>query len=121
MKTHPDDRDGEIRFSGLHITRSIPDRVLLGLLGTLGIVLFGMPLYFCFTYKIPNDWVVRLGRLFVEEALVTMLLLSLSCLIWCAAAPRWLERGFKRQLRRMVMVFVVMFFLLASGIIFHLF
>jgi hypothetical protein len=121
MKPQLDERDGEIRFSRLHITRSIPDRVLLGLLGTLGIVLFGTPLYFCITYNIPNDWVIRLGRLFVEEVLITMLVLSLSCLIWCAAAPRWLERGFKRQLRRMVMIFVAMFLLLALGIIFHRF
>jgi hypothetical protein len=119
--SQPGERDGEIRFSGLHITRSVPDRALLALLGTIGLGLFGVPLYVCLAYHAPNDWVIQAGRLFVEEVLLTMLLLSIACLIWGIAAPRWLERNFKRLLQRMVLLFVAMFFLLSLGFIFGVF
>lgn len=71
------------KFCGLNITRSIQDRIFLGLMGLLFMLPSGYLLYKSFIAKRPPDTGLgaRLFLIFVEEFALTIFLLSGCCLI----------------------------------------
>ena len=86
------------------ITRSIKDRVFLGLMG----LLFGIPTGYAFILRfgsIPkeesNIW-ERIISWFVLEVAAVVLVLSVCAVVWAVATPRWLEDRFFRSIARFV-------------------
>ena len=108
------------------ITRSLQDRLFLGAFG----LLFGLPtgygLFLRFTAPRIDEGTAILSRAttwFIIELVTVVFLLSACAVIWAVAAPRWLEEGFMRYIRRFVgllaisalAVFAVMIYAFING------
>ena len=81
------------KIGGLDITRSIQDRIFLGVMGFIFMVPTGFVLYTYCTSPSPPDasQTFKAVRFFLFEGLFTVFLLALSCFIWGIAAPHWIE------------------------------
>lgn len=110
------------KFCGLNITRSIQDRVFLGLMGLLFMLPTGYVLYHHHTTAWPRDMSVgtRLFLIFADEVVLTVFLLAVCSFIWGVAAPRWIERLFEKAISKLVlMLALVSLFLL--GVLVYVF
>jgi hypothetical protein len=112
------------KIGGLDITRSIQDRIFLGVMGFIFMVLTGFVLYTYCTSPSPPDasQTFKAVRFFLFEAVLTVFLLALSCFIWGIAAPRWIEQFFHKAIRKFVwmLAFIAFLLLVLVGYIFYL-
>ena len=108
------------KFCGLNITRSIQDRVFLGLMGLLIALPTGYLLYYHHTTVWPRDMGLgaRLFLLFADEVVLTVFLLALCSIIWGVAAPRWIERFFEKTISKFVLMLAGISLLLLGVIIY---
>ena len=86
------------------ITRSIKDRIFLGILG----LLFGVPTGYAFILRFgsvrkeePDIW-ERVISWFVLEVAAVVFVLSVCAVLWAVGTPRWLEDRFFRSIARFV-------------------
>ena len=102
------------KIGGLDITRSIQDRIFLGVMGFIFMVPTGFVLYKYYTIHSPPDASLTFKgiRFFISEIVLTVFLLALSCFIWGVAAPNWIELFFHKAIRRFVWMLAFMAFLL---------
>jgi hypothetical protein len=108
------------KFCGLNITRSIQDRVFLGLLGLLLMLPTGYLLYFHHTTVWPHE--MSLGTwlflIFIDEVVLTVFLLALCSFICGIAAPHWIERLFEKTIAKFVLLLGVISLLLVGVMIY---
>jgi hypothetical protein len=108
------------KFCGLNITRSIQDRVFLGVMGLLFMLPTGYVLYQHHTMPWPQDMSLgsRLLVTFIDEVVLTVFLLAACCFIWGVAAPRWIERFFEKTISKFVLALALISFLLLGVMIY---
>ncbi|GEM_PF-2522061 len=108
------------KFCGLNITRSIQDRVFLGLMGLLFMLLTGYLRYHHHTIVWPRDMNIgsRLFLIFADEVVLTVFLLALCSFIWGVAAPRWIERLFEKTISKFVLMIAAISLLLLGVMIY---
>ena len=108
------------QFCGLNITRSIQDRVFLGLMGLLFMVPAGYVLYHHHLEVRPRDMSIgaRLLFIFIDEVVITVFLLASCCFIWGVAAPRWIERFFEKMITKLVITLMLISLLLLGVMIY---
>ena len=110
------------KFCGLNITRSIQDRVFLGVMGFLFMLPTGYVLYGHHTKPLPRDLPLE-GRLFLvitDELALTVFLLALCSFIWGVAAPQWLERWFEKAISKF-MLMLALISLILLGLMVYVF
>ena len=110
------------KFCGLNITRSIQDRIFLGLMGLLFMLPTGYVLY---EHHTAVSWkAMSLGELllaiFIDEVVLTIFLLAACFFIWGVAAPRWIERYFEKTISKFLMV-LALISLILLGIMVYVF
>src|SRR5205085_11809017 len=93
LATSQQDMQEPRKFCGLNITRSIQDRVFLGLMGLVFMLPTGYVLYHHHSMPWPKDMSIgaRLLVIFIDEVVLVVFLLALYSFIWGIAAPRWIE------------------------------
>jgi hypothetical protein len=108
------------KFCGLNITRSIQDRVFLGLMGLVFMLPTGYVLYHHHTSVWPRDMSigVRLLVIFIDEVVLTVFLLALCSFIWGIAAPRWIERYFEKTIGKLILMLALISLLLLGVMIY---
>lgn len=108
------------KFCGLNITRSIQDRVFLGLMGLVFMWLTGYLLYIHHTeaWHRAKTTDARLFLFILDEVILSVFLLSLSAFIWGIAAPRWIERFFEKSIRKFILMLVLISFILLAVMIY---
>src|SRR6266478_5228547 len=108
------------KFCGLSITRSIQDRVFLGLMGSVFMLPTGYVLYHHHTSVWPRDMSigVRLLVIFIDEVVLTVFLLALCSFIWGIAAPRWIERLFEKTIAKFILTLALISMLLLGVMIY---
>ena len=108
------------KFCGLNITRSIQDRIFLGLMGLLFMLPTGYVLYHHHTVAWPRDmsFGARLFVIFADEVVLTVFLLALCSFIWGVAAPRWIERLFEKAISKFVLMLALISLLLLGVMIY---
>src|SRR5438105_1747169 len=108
------------KFCGLNLTRSIQDRVFLGLMGLVFMFLTGYVLYYHHASVWPRDMGVgvRLLLVFLDEVVLTVFLLALCSFIWGIAAPRWIERFFEKTIAKFILMLALISFLLLGVMIY---
>src|SRR5438477_5657652 len=100
------------------LTRSITDRVFVGLLSLIFAPICAFFLYVRFTLGEPfqhEDWVLRLLVLIVFEGIGAVFLISVLGLIWALWTPNWIERLLRQAFRHFVFVLFT-FGIVISGI-----
>ena len=102
------------KFCGLNITRSIQDRIFLGVMGLLFMLPTGYVLYKHHTLTRPQDMSLgtRLLFIFMDEVVLTIFLLASCCFIWGVAAPRWIERFFDKAISKFILMLALISILL---------
>ncbi len=109
------------KFCGLNITRSIQDRVFLGLMGLVFMLPTGYVLYHHHHTSVwPRDMSigVRLLVIFIDEVVLTVFLLALCSFIWGIAAPRWIERLFEKTIAKFILTLALISMLLLGVMIY---
>jgi hypothetical protein len=106
----------------MNITRSIQDRVFLGLMGLVFMLPTGYLLYHHHTAVWPRDMSmgVRLLIIFIDEVVLTVFLLALCSFIWGVAAPQWIERFFEKTIGKFILM-LALISLLLLGVIIYIF
>jgi hypothetical protein len=108
----------------LGITRSLQDRIFLGVMGLIFMVPTGFVLYKYYTNHSPSDASTTFKALyfFLSEIGLLFFLLALCSFIWGIAAPRWIEQMFFKTIRRLVWIlaFVAFVLLVLVGYILYL-
>src|SRR5579862_4442649 len=94
------------KFCGLNITRSIQDRVFLGLMGLVFMLPTGYLLYHHYSMPWPKDMSIgtRLFFIFIDEVVFVVFVLALCSFIWGIAAPRWIERFFEKTIGKFILM-----------------
>jgi hypothetical protein len=114
----------EQKIGGLNITRSVQDRIFLGVIGFIFMVLTGFMLYAIHTIDLPQDESTTFkGALFLySEIALTVFILAFNCFIWGVAAPQWLEHFFHKVIRKFIwmLAFIASLLLVLVGYIFYL-
>jgi hypothetical protein len=92
--------------SGVNITRSFLDRLFLGVMGLLFMLPTGWFLWDYYTNKVrPGTPLTdRLLGGVAAEVILAVFLLSLCSFIWGVAAPRWLEKLFRKAIRNFLLM-----------------
>lgn len=110
------------KFCGLNITRSIQDRVFLGLMGLLFMLPTGYVLYGYHTKPWPRDLSLgaRLLLIFTDEVVLAVFLLALCSFIWGIAAPRWIERLFEQAISKFILL-LALIALISLGVAVYIF
>ena len=110
------------KFCGLNITRSIQDRVFLGLMGLVFMLPTAYLLYLHHTEVWHRHMSVgsRLLLVFFDEVILTVFLLALCSFIWGIAAPRWIERFFEKTLGKFILMLALISLLLLGVMIYVL-
>jgi hypothetical protein len=110
------------KFFGLNITRSIQDRIFLGVMGLLFMLPTGYVLYQHHKSAWPRDMSigVRLLLIFIDEVVLTVFLLALCSFIWGIAAPRWIERFFEKTIGKFILM-LALISLLLLGVVIYIF
>jgi hypothetical protein len=112
------------KIGGLDITRSIQDRIFLGVMGFIFMLPTGFVLYGYYTIHSAPDasLTFKAIRFLLSEIVLTVFLLALSCFIWGVAAPRWIEQFFHKAIRRFVcmLAFIALLLLVLVGYICYL-
>jgi hypothetical protein len=108
------------KFCGLNITRSIQDRVFLGLMGLVFMLPTGYVLYHHHAAVWPRDMNigVRLLLIIIDEVVLTIFLLALCSFIWGIAAPRWIERFFEKTIGKFILMLALISLLLLGVMIY---
>ena len=108
------------KFCGLSITRSIQDRVFLGLMGLVFMLPTGYVLDHQHTSAWPRDMSigVRLLVIFIDEVVLTVFLLAFCSFIWGIAAPQWIERFFEKTIGKFILMLALISLLLLGVIIY---
>ena len=108
------------KFCGLNITRSLQDRIFLGLMGLLFMLPTGYVLYHHHAVAWPRDMSLgaRLFLIFADEVVLTVFLLALCSFIWGIAAPRWIERLFEKAISKFVLMLALISLLLLGVMIY---
>src|ERR1017187_7897718 len=108
------------KFCGLNITRSIQDRVFLGLMGLLFMLPTGYLLYHHHTSVWPRDMTIsaRLLVIFIDEVVLAVFSLALCSFIWGIAAPRWIERFFEKTIGKFILMLALISLLLLGVMIY---
>ena len=108
------------KFCGLNITRSIQDRVFLGLMGLVFMLPTGYVLYHHHAEVWPRDMTigVRMLIIFIDEVVLTVFLLALCSFIWGIAAPRWIERFFEKTIGKFILMLALISLLLLGVMIY---
>ena len=108
------------RFCGLKITRSIQDRVFLGLLGLVFMMPTGYVLYHHHAEVWPRDMSVgvRFLLIVIDEVVLTIFLLAFCSFVWGIAAPRWIERFFEKTIRKFILILALISLLLLGVVIY---
>ncbi len=108
------------KFRGLNITRSVQDRVFLGLMGLVFMLLTGFLLYHHHTSVWPREMGigVRLLVIFIDEVVLTVFLLALCSFTWGIAAPRWIERFFEKTIGKLILMLALISLLLLGVMIY---
>jgi ABC-type spermidine/putrescine transport system permease subunit II len=91
------------------LTRSIQDRLFVGLLGAVFAPACGYALFFVPVrpWHEETDWVYRLLALLRIEALSVVFSISMFGLIWAIWTPDWIEHRLKKAFRRfLLLVFI---------------
>lgn len=94
-----------------HLTRSIADRILVGLLGLLLGPVAGSILLFHFMYSGSShdpDWLIRALDIFCMEAVAVVFTGSCLGVVWACFTPDWIEHRL-RQTFRFFMVLLLAF------------
>ena len=111
-------------ISDLGITRSLQDRIFLGIMGLIFLVPTGFVLYKYYTTPTAPDVssAFRALRFFLSEIGLLVFLLALCCFTWGVAAPRWIEQLFFKTIRKLVWIlaFVAFILLVLVGYILYL-
>ena len=110
------------KFCGLNITRSIQDRVFLGVMGLLFMFSTGYVLYQHHSISWPQDMSLgaRLLVVIIDEVMLTIFLLAACCFVWGLAAPRWIERFFEKTISKFVMA-LALISLVLFGVMIYVF
>lgn len=110
------------KFCGLNITRSIQDRIFLGLMGLVFMLPTGYLLYMHHTEVWHRDMSTGawLPLVFFDEVILTVFLLALCSFIWGVAAPRWIERFFEQTIGKFILMLTLISVLLL-GIAIYIF
>ena len=108
------------KFCGLNITRSIQDRVFLGLMGLVFMLPTGFVLYHHHSMPWPKDMSIgaRLLVIFIDEVVLVVFLLALCSFIWGIAAPRWIERFFEKTIGKFILMLALISLLLLGVMIY---
>ena len=108
------------KFCGLNITRSIQDRVFLGVMGLLFMLPTGYVLYHHHSMAWPPDMTLgaRLLVILVDEVVLTIFLLASCCFIWGVAAPRWIEQFFEKTIGKFILILALISLLLLGVMIY---
>jgi hypothetical protein len=108
------------KFCGLNITRSIQDRVFLGLMGLVFMLPTGYVLYHHHSMPWPKDMSIgaRLLVIFIDEVVLVVFLLALCSFIWGIAAPRWIERFFEKTIGKFILMLALISLLLLGVMIY---
>src|SRR5207248_11389787 len=108
------------KFCGLNITRSIQDRVFLGVMGLLFMLPTSHVLYHHHSMPWPQDMGIgsRLLAIFINDVVLTIFLLAFCCFLWGAAAPRWIEKFFEKSISKFIMALALISLLLLGAIIY---
>jgi|ERR1035437_2304746 hypothetical protein len=111
------------KFCGFNITRSIQDRVFLGLMGLLFMLPTGYVLYQHHTMTWPEDMSTgaRVLCSFIDDVLTTIFLLAFCCFAWGVAAPRWIESYFTKTISNFIKALALISFLLLGVMIYILY
>jgi len=106
----------------LNITRSIQDRVFLGIMGLLFMLPTGYLLYHhhALTWSRDMSFGARLLLIFIDEVALTVFLVAACCFIWGLAAPRWIERFFEKIISKLVLA-LALISLLLLGVMLYIF
>jgi hypothetical protein len=109
-------------FCGLNITRSILDRVFLGLMGLVFMLPTGYVLYEHHSMSWPKDASIGAWFLviFINEVVLTVFLLAACSFIWGIAAPRWIERFFEKTIGKFILM-LALISLLLLGVTIYIF
>ena len=120
LATSQQDMQEPRKFCGLNITRSIQDRVFLGLMGLVFMLPTGYVLYLHHTEVWDRDMSIgaRLLLIFFDEVILTVFLLALCSFIWGVAAPRWIERFFERTIGKFILMLALISLLLLGVMIY---
>ncbi|MGD1083325.1 MAG: hypothetical protein ABSA47_01085 [Verrucomicrobiota bacterium] len=104
----------------MNITRSIQDRVFLGVMGLLFMLPIGYVFYQHHTMTWPRDMSLgaRLLAIFIDEVVLTVFLLASCCFIWGVAAPRWMERFFEKTIFNLILALALISILLLGVVIY---
>jgi len=110
------------KFCGLNITRSVQDRLFLGVMGLLFMLPTGYVLYHHHSMTWPPEMTlgVRLLVIFIDEIVLVVFLLALCSFIWGVAAPRWIERFFEKIISKFVLM-LALISLLLFGVMIYVF
>lgn len=108
------------KFCGLNITRSVQDRIFLGLMGLIFMLPTAYVLYSHHTKAWPRDMSLgaRLFLIFADEVVLTVFLIALCSFIWGVAAPRWIERFFEKTIGKFILMLALISFLLVGVMIY---
>ena len=118
-------KHNEQKIGGLNITRSIRDRIFLGVIGFVFMVLTGFMLYANHTTDTPPGASTTLkAALFLDSEIAwTVFLLAFSCFIWGIYSSTAVDRAvFDKAIRKFVwmLAFVAFLLLVTVGYIFYL-
>ena len=108
------------KYCGLNITRSLQDRVFLGVMGILFMLPTGYVLYRHHSMPWPKEMSIAVWALliFIDEVVLTVFLLSLCAFIWGVAAPRWIERFFEKTIAKFILTLAAISLLLLGVMIY---
>jgi hypothetical protein len=97
------------KLSGWSITRSIQDRIFLGVMGLLFMLPTGYMLYNYHTKPHSESLSpgIKLLFIFVYEVIATIFVLALCAFIWGIAAPKWIERFFEKALSKFALMILL--------------
>jgi hypothetical protein len=106
------------------LTRSITDRLFVGLLSAVFAPVFGFGVYVGLIS--PNratgeDWLVRVFFFLAFECIGVLFLVCVLGIAWSIWTPNWIERTLKQSLRHFVALFCAVCIVIATGALLYAF
>ena len=109
-------------MSGL--TRSITDRLFVGLLSAAFAPLSGFILYARLTRPSPStgqDWVVHLFFFCVFECITVIFIGSVLGIVWAIWTPDWIERRLRHSVRHFIVLLCAVGIVISIGALLYTF